>query len=148
MKTKNLQRIGLTKKQIDFVMAENGKDVNHVKEQMVLREKQMNEMRKENDHLYKELTKLNQIVERYNGIDVKELLETQKRYDKELLELKKSNAIERLFGDLPFASKLAKKQAIQEFEKQNFIFKDDVFIGVDSFFENLIKNDANAFYKR
>lgn len=147
MKTKNLQRIGLTKLQIDYVMAENGKDINLVRQKVLQLEGKLSNSEKEKDHLYKAYSELNVTVARYDSLNIEELLDTQKNYEAKLLVLKKQWAMERLFGEIGFASKLAKQQAMLQFEQMAFPFENNQYSGVDEFFKKLKVEDANAFYK-
>ncbi|NLI20770.1 MAG: hypothetical protein GX418_04400 [Clostridiales bacterium] len=167
MKREELEKLGLTKEQIDAVMGIHGADVEAhkavlkgrdddlaaLRQDVAAKETQITDLAgqlKKRDEDMKALqkdagasaelqTKLADLQGKYDG-DTKALqakLE-QQRYD---------YAAEQLFVGVPFASKLARKAAIEEFKGKGYKLTEDgkSFVGADGYIDALKKDDPAAF---
>lgn len=167
MKREELEKLGLTKEQIDAVMGIHGTDVEAQKAalkgkeddlatlrqdvtaketqitdltgQLKKRDEDMKALQKDAGASAELQTKLAELQGKYDG-DTKSLqakLE-QQRYD---------YAAEQLFAGAPFASKLARKAAVEEFKAKGYKLTDDGkgFVGADGYIDALKKEDPAAF---
>jgi hypothetical protein len=167
MKREELEKLGLTKEQIDAVMGIHGVDVEAHKAtlkgkeddlaalrqdvsakdtqitdlsgQLKKRDEDMKALQKDAGASAELQTKLADLQGKYDG-DTKALqtkLE-QQRYD---------YAAEQLFVGVPFASKLARKAAVEDFKAKGFKLADDGkgFVGADGYIDSLKKDDPAAF---
>lgn len=151
MKTVNLKKIGLTKEQIKYVMVENGKNINNLREKLEAINNNYIKIKTQLNEKNDELSRLNKQAHELDKAYTKRLDEalaySDKYYQEKLLKIEKQCAKEKLFGDAAFASKLAKKAAMIEFENSQFEFKEGKYLHVNVFFEKLKKVDPNAFRK-
>lgn len=159
MKREELKAKGLTDEQIDFIMSENGKDINAVKamadkaaedlkaeqerakglqDQIEARDKDIKDLQdaaKGNENISQQLT---QLQEKYT----KDTQDLQKRLDDQRADF----AIEKAFSHVPFASNLARRAAIADFRAKGYKLNEKgEFSEAESFIANLRKEDPAAF---
>lgn len=123
MKTEDLQKQGLTKEQIDFVMAENGKDITDLQAKLGAAETNAEDLRKENEGLEKQMEAVQATLDSFKDVDISELqreVETMKinlqtaqndlKIEKERYELEKN-----------VRDFLADKQFVNDFTKNSIV---------------------------
>lgn len=158
MKREELEKLGLTKEQIDTIMAENGKDIEASKTALAAKEQELATKTTEaegyktqlsdRDKDIKELKKQAGNSEELNT----KLAELQTKYDTETTSLKTKldeqaldHATEKFFTGVEFASGLAKEAAIAKFKSKGLKYENDKFLGGDDFIAELKKTDPAAF---
>lgn len=158
MKREELKKLGLTDEQIDYVMDENGKDVNAQKAIVEQKDQEITNLTTERDGLK------TQVADRDKDIaDLKKqsgdnealnnkLTELQGKYDTDTKALQdkldsqaRSHATERFYDKVEFTSAFAKKAAMEEFNAANLEFKDGAYVGADEFLEKQKSSNPDAF---
>lgn len=161
MKREFLTELGLSKEQVDSIMAENGKDIQAQKDVVAQRDATIASLTTERDGLKTQVSGLSKdIKDLQNTVKgeeevSKKLNELQEKYDKDTKELqgridaqRLDAATERFFANVDFASSLAKKAAIADFKSKQYKLKDDgTFEGADGYIDQLRKDDPDAFKK-
>ena len=160
MKREDLKTNGLTDEQIDFVMAENGKDIEAQKSQMSKKDETIESLRKERDGLKSQVEQRDKDIAAMktsagdNETLSKKLDELKEKYEADTAALKKELddqsvdfALKSLFGEVKFSSALAKKAAIAEFKATNPVLKDGKFQNADEFIKGLRESNPDAFPK-
>jgi septal ring factor EnvC (AmiA/AmiB activator) len=159
MKRDELEKLGLTKEQIDAVMTANGADIeatkkdvkqltedvatmtterNTLQEQLKARDADITELKKasgDNETLTKKYADLQT---KYEG-ETKELNAklAQQRYDV---------AAEKAFASVPFASKLARQAALADFKAKGYkLTEDGKFVEAQGYIDTLKTDDPQAF---
>jgi DNA-binding transcriptional MerR regulator len=158
MERKVLQDMGLTKEQIDTIMAENGKDVEAVKTTLTAKEQELTtskiELQGTKDQLKQRDTDIAELKKQAGNSEElnKQLTTLQGKYDTDTkaLETKLSDqsldfATQKFFSDVPFASELARKAAVADFKTKGFKYEGGKFIGADGYVAELKKSDPAAF---
>ena len=143
MKREDLKKIeGLNDDQINAVLSLHQKDVTGWNQRL---DDQKSEIQKRDQTI----TELTEKVQKYNGVDVeqlqKDINEWEQKYNDGLAAKDKEYAKQRFFDSIPFASNLARKAAMADFDAKELEFKDGKFIGANDFIETLKKEDPTAF---
>lgn len=143
MKRTDLEKIdGLSKEQIDSILGLHQEDVKGWNSKLA-------DQKTEIDNKIKEIETLTQKVRKYDGVDVEKLkndiTEWEKKYNEDMAKKDKDYAMKSYFKEIPFASELARKQAMKEFDEKNLPFENGAFLGADDFINNLKKSDPRAF---
>lgn len=158
MKREELKNRGLTDEQIDYVMGENGKDVNAQKAIIEQKDQQIATLTTERDGLKtqvadrdKDIADLKKQSGNTDELNQK-LTELQTKYDTDTQALQgkldsqaRSHATERFYEKVEFTSTFAKKAAIKEFEDAKLEFKDGAFVGADDFLKKQKTDNPDAF---
>lgn len=159
MKREELKAKGLTDEQIEFVMGENGKDINAAKADLTDVQAKLNQattqvttMQQQLADRDKDIQTLKDAAKDNEGVSQK-LTDLQAKYDADTKALEKKledqrieTAIDKAFADVPFASNLAKRAAIADFKAKGYKLADDgTFTEAASFIEALKKDDPAAF---
>lgn len=158
MKREELKKQGLTDEQIDYVMTENGKDVNAQKAIVEQKDQQITALTTERDGLKTQVADRDKDIEdlkKQSGntdeLNAK-LTELQTKYDTDTQALQgkldsqaRTHAAERYFDKVEFSSAFAKKAAIAEFNSAGLEFKDGVFVGADDFLKKMKSENPDAF---
>lgn len=159
MTREELKAKGLSDEQIDFVMAENGKDINKSKASADAAQEQLKQAQEQVKGLQEQLTQrdadiksLQETAKGNEGMSAK-LSELQTKYEADTKALQKKLedqqtdfAIEKAFADVPFASALAKRAAIADFRAKGYkVGQDGTFSEAASFIDALKKEDPAAF---
>lgn len=149
MKTEELQAKGLTQEQIDFVMAENGKD--------------LKKLQKENENLVTERDGLKQRAETaeetlksFEGIDPEKIqseLDGYKKKAEEAEENAKKQIYDRDFNDalkaelegIQFTSAAAKRDVEAQIKAAELKLKDGKILGLSDLLNQIKEADASAF---
>lgn len=149
MKREDLQAKGLTDEQIDFVMAENGKDVEKVKTKLTAAETARDD--------YKEqLETANTTIQGYKDMDIDGIKrsvtdwETKYNTDTKALQDKLDGqaydfAMKEYVNGYQFTSELVKQAVIAQLKAQNFKLNDGKFLGADDFMKQLKEANPSAF---
>lgn len=149
MKREDLQAKGLTDEQIDFVMAENGKDVEKVKTKLTAAETARDD--------YKEqLETANTTIQGYKDMDIDGIKrsvtdwETKYNTDTKALQDKLDGqaydfAMKEYVNGYQFTSELVKQAVIAQLKEQNFKLNDGKFLGADDFMKQLKEANPSAF---
>ena len=159
MKREELKAKGLTDEQIDFVMAENGKDINTSKSQaekaaqdLKAAQEQAKGLQDQIDARDKDIKDLQEKAKGNEGIS-QQLAQLQERYTKDTQDLQKrlddqraDFAMEKAFSNIPFASSLARKAAIADFKAKGYKLNEKgEYAEAEMFIANLKKEDPAAF---
>lgn len=149
MKTEDLEKQGLTKEQIDFVMAENGKDLKKV-------QKENESLITERDNWKTKAETAEETLKTFEGIDPaniqKELNdwklkaeEAEKNAQKQIFERDFADALKEEIGAYKFSSEAAKKSVMKEISDAGLKLKNGKILGLSDLIEQIRKDDASAF---
>lgn len=167
MKRSELEKLGLTKEQIDAVMETNGNDIEEAKKDAASKDAQITTLTQESAAKQTQIDDLNGQIKKRDA-DIKDLQkkaegnealqqqisDLQTRYDgdtkalnEKLEQQRYDHAAERMFAGVEFASKLAKAAAIADFKSKGYKMTDDGkgFVGADGYIDALKKDDPAAF---
>ena len=158
MKREELEKLGLTKEQIDAVMGIHGADVEANKTTLRTREETITALTTERDGLKTQVADRDKDIAALkkstgdNEALSKQLGDLQTKYDTETATLKKTletqavdHAAESLFSGVEFTSALARKAAMREFLAGNPEFKDGKFTDADGHLKKLREQYPDAF---
>ena len=158
MKREELEKLGLTKEQIDGVMSINGAEVEASKKATTAKDEQIATLTTERDGLKTQVADRDKDIAELkksagsNEALTKQLADLQTKYDTETTTLKKTldtqavdHAAESLFSGFEFTSELAKKAAMREFLAQNPEFKEGKFTDADGRIKKLREQYPDAF---
>ncbi|MEA4928502.1 MAG: phage scaffolding protein [Candidatus Limiplasma sp.] len=160
MKREELEKLGLTKEQIDAVIGINGADMEAHKATLRTREETISALTTERDGLKTQVADRDKDIASLkksagdNEALTKSLAELQTKYDGDtktlqakLEEQRYGYAAEQMFAGAPFASKLARKAAIEDFKAKGYKLAEDgrTFAEADGYLEQLKKDDPAAF---
>lgn len=148
MKTEDLQKQGLTQEQIDFVMAENGKDLKKL-------QKEVDTLTSERDNFKERAETAEKTLKGFEGKDFdtitkerdewkKKAEDAEKEYSDKMAEHEKQELLKEAFADIEFTSEAAKK-AIMAQIAEGVSVKNGKLIGFNDLLEDAKKNDASAF---
>lgn len=158
MKREELEKLGMTKEQMDYVMSENGKDINAQKAIIDQKDQQITALTTERDGLKtqvadrdKDIKDLQKQVGDINELTTK-LNDLQSKYDKDTAALNdkldgqaRDHAAEKVFEKVEFTSAYAKKAALAEFKAAGLEFKDGAYVGADDFVKKMQTDNPDAF---
>ena len=159
MKREELKAKGYTDEQIEYIMAENGKDINAAKAETASLQEKLNQANTQVTTLQQQITDRDKDIqtlkdaEKANEGVTQKLTDLQAKYDADTKALEKKledqrveAAIDKAFADVPFASNLAKKAAIADFKAKGYkLAENGTFTEAASFIEALKKDDPAAF---
>lgn len=159
MKREELKAKGYTDEQIEYIMAENGKDINAAKAETASLQEKLNQANTQVTTLQQQITDRDKDIqtlkdaEKANEGVTQKLTDLQAKYDADTKALEKKledqrveTAIDKAFADVPFASNLAKKAAIADFKAKGYkLAENGTFTEAASFIETLKKDDPAAF---
>lgn len=149
MKREDLQAKGLTDEQIDFVMSENGKDINLIKTKLTAAETARDE--------YKEqLEAANTTIQSYKDMDIEGIKQSasdwEKKYNDDLKAMQDKLegqaydfALKEYVSGYQFTSDLVKEAVIAQLKAQEFKLNDGKFLGADDFMKQLKEANPSAF---
>lgn len=149
MKTEDLEKQGLTKEQIDFVMAENGKDLKKL-------QKENGDLTVERDNWKSKAETAEETLKSFEGIDpekIQEEIDTWKKKAEDAEENAKTQIYERDFADAlksameeyKFTSEAAKKSIMAEIKEAGLKLKDGKILGLSDLIAQIKESDASAF---
>lgn len=149
MKTDALKEQGLTQEQIDFVMAENGKDLNALKSQNAA-------LTTERDGLKSQLQTAQDTLKGFEGIDLekikKDLADYQKKaedaekeYQAKIAERDFSDALNAEIDKVKFTSEAAKRDVVAQIKGAGLKMHGGKILGLSDLIEQIKASDASAF---
>lgn len=149
MKREDLQAKGLTDEQIDFVMSENGKDINSIKTKLTAAETAR-------DDYKSQLETANTTIQSYKDMDIEGIKksvgdwETKYNTDIKALQDKLDGqaydfALKEYVNGYQFTSGLVKEAVIAQLKAQEFKLNDGKFLGADDFMKQLQEANPSAF---
>lgn len=149
MKTEDLQAKGLTQEQIDFVMAENGKD--------------LKKLQKENENLtadrdtWKEKAETAETtLKSFEGIDPDKIQSELKEWQQKAADAEKNaqqqiydrdfaDALKAELEEVKFTSEAAKRDVVSQIKAAELKLKDGKILGLTDLIDQIKKADASAF---
>ena len=149
MKKEDLLAQGLTEEQVDFVMRENGKDIERVKTKLTAAETARDE--------YKEqLEAANTTIQSYKDMDIEGIKQSasewEKKYNDDLKAMQDKLegqaydfALKEYVSGYQFTSDLVKEAVIAQLKTQGFKLNDGKFLGADDFMKQLKEANPSAF---
>ena len=145
MKREDLQAKGLTDEQIDFVMSENGKDVEKVKTKLTAAETARDD--------YKEqLEAANTTIQGYKDMDIDGIKQSVKDWETKYKALQDKLdgqaydfALKEFVNGYQFTSDLVKEAVIAQLKAKEFKLNDGKFLGADDFMKQLKEANPSAF---
>lgn len=149
MERKYLENLGLSKEQVEDIMAEHGKDLQKLK---LTQEKTKEEM----DAIKKQLEEANGQIETFKGMDVEGVKKAAEEWKEKAAQAQK-DAAERIakmeydfaakeyFSGVKFASESAKAGVMAAFRDKGFKLDNGKFLGADDWLKDLQETDKGAF---
>lgn len=148
MKTEDLQAQGLTQEQINFVMAENGKDLKKS-------QREIDTLTTDRDTWKKKAETAEATLKGFEGKDFdtitkerdewkKKAEDAEKEYSSKIAEREKEDLLKEAFAEIEFTSESAKK-AIMAQISESVTVKNGKLIGFNDLLEDIKKSDASAF---
>lgn len=149
MKTEDLKAQGLTEEQINFIMAENGKDVNAVRAKLTTAETERDTYKQQAEDAQKE-------IQGYKDMDIEGIKqaasnwETKYNTDLQALQTKLDGqaydfALKEYVNGYQFTSELVKQAVVSQLKEQQFKLNDGKFLGADDFMKSLKEANPTAF---
>ena len=149
MKTEDLQKQGLTEDQINYIMAENGKDIKKL-------QKQVDDHTADRDNWKTKAETAEETIKKFDGIDperVKGELEEGKKRAEDVEKEYAAKLEERDFNDvlktelegMKFSSSAAKKAVEADIRAAGLKLKDGKILGLNDLIAQLKESDADAF---
>ncbi len=149
MKTEDLRSRGLTEDQIDFIMSENGKDLNKLRDDI-------KNLTAERDTLKGELDTAKDTLNKFDGIDVagiqneltewkKKAAEAEAEAKRQLYERDFNDALKSELNSVRFTSDAAKRDVTAQITAAGLKLKDGKILGLSDLLEQIRKADAAAF---
>lgn len=159
MKREFLEKLGLTKEQIDSIMAEHGRDVEGSNSKIATLEQEAATAKTTIEGLQQQITQRDADIEglkktagtadeltgRLNALQEKYNADT-KKLNEQLSEQARTFAAEKFFDEYRFSSKAARRAAMQDFKTSESVkFVDGKFVGAKEFMEQYKKDDPESF---
>lgn len=149
MRTEDLKVQGLTEEQINFVMAENGKDVNAVRAKLTTAETERDTYKKQAEDAQVE-------IKSYKDMDIEGIktkaADWEKKYNDDTKALQDKldaqvygAALDKFVDGYQFTSELAKKAVVTELKEKGFKLDGSTLLGAKDFMEELKTNNPTAF---
>ena len=149
MKREDLQAQGLTEEQINYIMAENGKDIEKVKTKLTAAETAR-------DDYKTQLETANTTIQGYKEMDIdgikKSVTDWETKYntDTKALQDKLDEqaydfALKEYVNGYQFTSDLVKEAVVAQLKAQAFKLNDGKFLGADDFMKQLKEANPSAF---
>ena len=149
MKREDLQAKGLTDEQIDFVMAENGKDVEKVKTKLTAAETAR-------DGYKEQLESANETIQSYKDMDIDGIKRSnadwEAKYNADTKALQDrldgqayDFALKEFVNGYQFTSDLVKEAVIAQLKAKEFKLNDGKFLGAEDFMKQLKEANPSAF---
>ncbi len=159
MKREELKAKGFSDEQIEYLMAENGKDINAAKAAADVANEALKQAQEKSAGLEQQIAARDRDIQtlrdevKGNTDLTQKLTDLQTKYDHDTKDLQKrledqrtDFAVERAFAEIPFASQLAKRAAIADFRSKGYKPTDKgTFAEAEAYIANLKKEDPAAF---
>ena len=149
MKTEDLKEKGLTDEQIQFVMAENGKDIKKL-------QKENGTLESDRDNWKQRAETAEETLKKFDGVDLetmqtelnawKQKAETaEKDYEQKIYERDFSDALKTELESVKFSSDAAKRAVMAEIKESGLKLKDGKILGLSDLIGQIKEKDASAF---
>ena len=149
MKTEDLKEKGLTDEQIQFVMAENGKDIKKL-------QKENGTLESDRDNWKQRAETAEETLKKFDGVDLetmqtelntwKQKAETaEKDYEQKIYERDFSDALKTELESVKFSSDAAKRAVMSEIKESGLKLKDGKILGLSDLIGQIKERDASAF---
>ena len=149
MKTEDLKEKGLTDEQIQFVMAENGKDIKKL-------QKENGTLESDRDNWKQRAETAEETLKKFDGVDLetmqtelntwKQKAETaEKDYEQKIYERDFSDALKTELESVKFSSDAAKRAVMAEIKESGLKLKDGKILGLSDLIGQIKERDASAF---
>lgn len=149
MKTEDLKTQGLTDEQINFVMAENGKDLKKL-------QKENATLTSDRDTWKEKAETAEEALKGFEGIDPaqvqtqlaeykKKAEDAEKDRDAKLYERDFADALRTALDGVKFSSEAAKKAVMADIEEAGLKLKDGKILGLNDLIAQMKEKDASAF---
>lgn len=149
MKTEDLKEKGLTDEQIQFVMAENGKDIKKL-------QKENGTLESDRDNWKQRAETAEETLKKFDGVDLetmqtelntwKQKAETaEKDYEQKIYERDFSDALKTELESVKFSSEAAKRAVMAEIKESGLKLKDGKILGLSDLIGQIKERDASAF---
>lgn len=149
MKTEDLKEKGLTEEQIQFVMAENGKDLKKL-------QKENGDLTAERDNWKEKAETAEETLKKFDGVDLEtmqtELADWKKKaedaeedYKQKIYERDFSDALKASLDEVKFSSDAAKKAISDEIKNAGLKLSDGKILGLNDLLSQIKERDASAF---
>ena len=149
MKREDLEKLGLTKEQIDTIMDENGKDIEKYKSEAETAKTTAAQTKTQ-------LEEANKAIEGFKAMDIDgvkksadeykaKLEQTEKNYAAELAKITYNTAAEKFVDALKPKDALSKKAILSEFLSKEFKLDGENFVGGKEWAESIKKDNASHF---
>lgn len=149
MKTEDLKEKGLTDEQIQFVMAENGKDIKKL-------QKENGTLESDCDNWKQRAETAEETLKKFDGVDLetmqtelntwKQKAETaEKDYEQKIYERDFSDALKTELESVKFSSEAAKRAVMAEIKESGLKLKDGRILGLSDLIGQIKEKDASAF---
>ncbi len=142
MKTEDLEEKGLTQEQIDFVMAENGKDIQAEQNKITAKQAEV-------DKLSAQLSEANKQVQAFKEMKVEDIKAKAEEFEakylksqEELKEARENAMMDKVLGTLNAHDVDVIKGLIK---KDQLVFKEDTIVGLDEQIKALRESKAFLF---
>lgn len=159
MKREELKAKGYTDEQIEYLMSENGKDINAAKAVSVAANEALKQAQEKSTALEQQIADRDKDIQalqdevKGNTDLTQKLTNLQAKYDHDTKDLQQrledqrtDFAVERAFAAIPFASQLARRAAIADFRSKGYKPTDKgTFTEAEAYIANLKKEDPAAF---
>lgn len=149
MKTEDLKEKGLTEEQINFVMAENGKDLKKL-------QKENETLTSDRDTWKEKAETAEEALKGFEGIDPaqvqaqlaeykKKAEDAEKDRDAKLYERDFADALKTALDGVKFSSEAAKKAVMADIKEAGLKLKDGKILGLNDLLTQMKETDASAF---
>lgn len=128
----------IPKEQLDWLMAENGKDINREKQAAAILQSQI-------DSLTARLNEANEKLEGYDPEWKTKAAQAQQAADARIAEIEMGCAAERAISGLKFSSESAKKAFLADLTAQKLPLQDGKLLGFEDFAKTYKEADPGAF---
>ena len=149
MKTEDLKEKGLTDEQIQFVMAENGKDIKKL-------QKENGTLGSDRDNWKQRAETAEETLKKFDGVDLKTMQteladwkkkaeDAEKDYNAKIYERDFSDALKTELESVKFSSDAAKRAVMSEIKESGLKLKDGKILGLSDLIGQIKERDASAF---
>lgn len=149
MKTDALKEKGLSQEQIDYIMAENGKDIKAL-------QKSVNDLTAERDNFKAQYEAAQATLKGFEGIDVEKIQkevadwkkkaeDTEREYTAKLNARDFDDALKAEMETVKFSSEAARRAVMAEIREAKLNMKDGKILGLNDLVAQIKERDASAF---
>lgn len=149
MKTEDLKAQGLTDEQIQFVMAENGKDLKKI-------QKEKDNLTTDRDNWKQKAETAEEALKKFDGIDPENIQkeiedwkqkakDAEKEYQQKIYERDFDDALKTAFGEIKFTSEAAKKAIMAEVKESGLKLSEGKILGLNDLIGQIKERDSSAF---